>query len=91
MIIPDTDDILSNNILKTCYETSVRYNIDIIRFNQYDERVKGGWMKIFSNKIKDSIVYQPKISTFMFYGLGYLKLNDFSVSNKFIKREIYIN
>lgn len=90
LIIPDTDDILSNNILKTCYETSVRYNIDMIRFNQYDERVKGGWMKIFNNKIKDSIIYQPKISTFMFYGLGYLKLNDFSVSNKFIKREIFI-
>ena len=35
IIMPDADDILSENILKTCYETAIKNNIDIIRFNIY--------------------------------------------------------
>ena len=35
IIMPDADDILSENILKTCYETATKNNIDMIRFNIY--------------------------------------------------------
>ena len=35
IIMPDADDILSEDILKTCYETAIKENIDIIRFNIY--------------------------------------------------------
>jgi glycosyltransferase involved in cell wall biosynthesis len=35
IIMPDADDILSENILKTCYETAKKNNIEMIRFNIY--------------------------------------------------------
>ena len=91
IIIPDSDDILSNKILQNCYETSIKYNYEMIRFNQYEQKTKGkGWMQVINN-LESHEIYQPKLSTFMFYGLGYLKLNDFSISNKFIKRTAYKN
>ena len=90
IIIPDSDDILSNKILQNCYETSIKYNYEMIRFNQYEQKTKGkGWMQVINN-LESHEIYQPKLSTFMFYGLGYLKLNDFSISNKFIKRDLFI-
>jgi glycosyltransferase involved in cell wall biosynthesis len=32
LIFPDSDDILSNDILKKCYNIAKRYNYDLIRF-----------------------------------------------------------
>ena len=90
IIIPDSDDILSNKILQICYKASIRNNYEMIRFNQYEQKTKGeGWMKVI-NKLGSHEIYQPQLSIFMFYGLGYLKLNDFSISNKFIKRDLFI-
>lgn len=89
IIIPDSDDILSNTILKICYKLSIRYKYEMIRFNQYEENSKGYWMKVF-NEFKTYEIYQPELSTFIFYGLGNLQLHDFSISNKFIKRELFI-
>ena len=33
VILPDPDDILSQNILNLCYKLSIKYNYDIIRFH----------------------------------------------------------
>ena len=33
LIIPDSDDILSNNILRICYNVAKKNNYDLIRFN----------------------------------------------------------
>ena len=90
IIIPDSDDILSNNILKICYKISKKDNYEMIRFNQYDEILQGYWMKLYFNEFKVHKIYQPELSTFNFYGLGYLRLHDFSISNKFIKRDLFI-
>ena len=87
--IPDSDDILSQKILKICYEATRRYNYDMIRFNYYEQKTKGAWMKAF-NQLGNLRIYQPELSTFIFYGLGYLRLNDFLVTNKLIKRDLYI-
>jgi hypothetical protein len=89
LIIPDSDDILSENILKTCYYLSKTYNCDMIRFNQFEEKTNGRWFKIV-NKLKSHPIYQPIIYDYLFYALGHLKLNDFSISNKFLKRELFI-
>ena len=89
VIIPDSDDILSKNILKSCYYLSKKYNYEMIRFNQYEQRTNGRWAKIV-NKLKSYPIYQPQLSDYIFYALGYFKLNDFSVSNKFVKRELFI-
>ena len=87
IIIPDVDDILSDNILKKCYYLAKRYNYEMIRFNMYSDKPF-----IFS-KIKENlknIIYQPELSNFILYGEGYLKLFDGIISNKFIKRIAYI-
>jgi glycosyltransferase involved in cell wall biosynthesis len=89
IMIPDVDDMLSENILYNCYETAKLNNYEMIRFNIYI-----GEQKIFFDKIVDNLenrpVYQPELTTYLFYGLGYLKQIDFNLSNKFIKRDAYI-
>ena len=87
IIIPDGDDILSQNILKICYYVAKTYNYDLIRFNMYSDP------KFIFNIINDNLtnpIYQPKLKNLLIYGLGYQKLVDGIISNKFIKRIIYI-
>ena len=61
----------------------------MIRFNIYY-----GNKTLFNNKIIDKLksepIYQPELSTYLFYGLGYLQQIDFNLSNKFVKRKAYI-
>ena len=89
IIIPDVDDILAPNILQTCYDISKKNNYELIRFNIYI-----GNESIFFDNIVDGIevrqIYQPELSTYLFYGKGDLQQIDFNLSNKFIKRISYI-
>ena len=87
--MPDSDDILSENILKTCYETSTKNNIDMIRFNIYigNESI---FFDYFVNKLRVKPIFQPELRTYLFYGLNKLEQIDFNLSNKFIKRDVYI-
>lgn len=90
IIIPDSDDLLSSNILKQSLMIAEEKNYDFIRFNTY----LGNKDIFFYNKIKNlsnQTINQPELSSLMFYGLGYLKLIDPMISNKFIKRNILIN
>ena len=41
-------------------------------------------------KIENRDIYQKELSSYIFYGNGYLKQNDFIVINKFVKRDVYI-
>ena len=90
LIIPDIDDILSENILYNCYQQAKMKNYEILRFNIYDDTKGRLFFKSIVTNLKDRAVYQPELSTYIFYGLGYLKQIDFNLSNKFIKREAYI-
>jgi glycosyltransferase involved in cell wall biosynthesis len=89
IIMPDADDILSENILKTCYESAIKNNIDIIRFNIYigNENI---FFDYYVNKLKVKPIFQPELKTYLFYGLNTLEQIDFNLSNKFIKRDIFI-
>ena len=61
----------------------------MIRFNIY----KGESNIFFNhivNRLKISPIYQPELTTYLFYALGTLEQIDFNLSNKFIKRETYI-
>lgn len=89
IIMPDADDILSENILKTCYETAIKNNIDIIRFNIYigNENI---FFDYYVNKLKVKPIFQPELKTYLFYGLNTLEQIDFNLSNKFIKRDVFI-
>lgn len=45
---------------------------------------------IIKDIISEKIIYQPELSSYIFYGKGNLELIDVCISNKLIKREIYI-
>ena len=89
LIIPDGDDILSVNLLNKCFLIAEKYNYDMIRFNTYL-----GNRKIFIyDKIKylvNKYIYQPQLSSYIFYSGGNLEITDPMISNKFIKRNIFI-
>ena len=90
ILIPDCDDILSNDILNKTYMLAKKYNYDIINFNLYI-----GNKKMFMNEIIENIerrpIYQPELSTYIFYGKGYLEQIDVCLHNKLVKKEIYLN
>lgn len=88
LIIPDSDDILSNNILKQTYFTAERNQYELIRFNFYFQNHIDINNDIF-NRPKNPI-YQPELRTFLFYGLGELRYHDYNICNKFIKRDLFI-
>lgn len=89
IIIPDSDDILSSDILNQCLMIAEEKDYDMIRFNTY----LGNKNIFMYNNIKyliNKAIYQPELSSYIFYGLGYLKIIDPMISNKFIKRDILI-
>ena len=87
LIIPDADDILSKNILRICYYVAKKNNYDLIRFNMFSQ--KNFIFNIIDNNLMNPI-YQPELKNILIYGLGYQKLIDGIISNKFIKRIIYV-
>lgn len=89
LLISDIDDILSYNILDFCYQLAKNKDYEMIRFNLYYGNRTLFQSKIIK-KIDSELIYQPKLSYYLFYGLGYLKQIDFNLSNKFIKRDAYI-
>ena len=89
LILPDPDDILSQDSLKIFYVFATKYNYELLRFNLYI-----GWNKIFfsdcANPTPSRPVKIPEIKTFLFYASHKLRQIDFNVSNKFVKREALI-
>lgn len=88
LIFPDPDDLLSIDSLQFCYFKAKKENYDIIRFNLYTGN-KNHILK-FVNKITINQIFQPQLSFYNFYSKGYLEQTDFIISNKCIKRELFI-
>ena len=89
LIVPDSDDILSENIIDISYYLAKKYDFEIIRYNIYLGN-KNIFLLAPFNKFENRPIYQPELSTYLFYGSGKLKYVDFNISNKFIKREAFI-
>jgi len=87
IIIPDGDDILSQNILRICFYVAKKNNYDLIRFNTYSK--PRFVFNIIDNNLKNP-VYQPKLKNHLVYGFGKKKLVDGVINNKFIRRKTYI-
>ena len=87
LIFPDPDDILSEDILSKCYEIAKKNNFEMIRFNMYSKYFFP--FNLIQNNLPN-IIYQPYLRTHLIYGLGYEKLIDGIISNKFIKRTTFI-
>ena len=89
VIIPDPDDILSRDIIRICYKYGEKYKYDIIRFNSY--RGKGKYLNNNFCKFQKNIaIYQPELSTYLYYGNFNLQIIDSYINNKFIKKIVYI-
>ena len=89
IILPDPDDIITKNILNLCYKYVIKYKVEMIRFNIY----LGKGVYCFNdriNKIKYKLINQPELSTNLFYGNNELETIDCFITNKFIKKEVYI-
>ena len=89
VILPDPDDILSQNSLHMFYFFAKKHDFEMLRFNLY----LGKNIIFFSdcaNPTPSKPIYSPEIKTFLFYATGRLRQIDFNVSNKFIKREALI-
>ena len=61
----------------------------MIRFNIYIGN-KTIFFEDIVNEIENVVIFHPIITTYLFYGLGYIKQIDFNLSNKFIKRDAYV-
>ena len=89
LIFPDPDDILEQSCLHYYYNLAKKNDYELIRFYIY-----AGKKKIFFGKyiihLPSKPIYQPELSTYLFYALKFLFQIDFNVSNKFIKREAII-
>ena len=89
LLLPDPDDILYKNILNICYKFAEKYNYEIIRFNLYLGQKQIHFEKLVQI-IGNKIVFQRELSTYSFYATQELKVVDLNVSNKLIKKEVYI-
>ena len=89
IMLPDPDDILEQNCLHYFYNLAKRNDYELIRFYIYTgkRRIYFGYHVIPLPSIP---IYQPKLSTYLFYASKFLRQIDYNVSNKFIKREALI-
>ena len=47
-------------------------------------------LKNFAKNHEDRPIYQPELSTYVFYGDKEIRMIDYYITNKFIKRQIYV-
>lgn len=87
IILPDPDDILSKDILNICYKYAEKYHFNLIRFKHFN----GDKVKSFNpDDNNNKLIYQPALSTIIFYGSNELQQTDYYINNKFIEKKIYI-
>ena len=73
-----------------CLNLSEENNYDIIRFQTLLDDNNEIFKKNKINNLINKTIYQPKLSSFMFYGSNHLEIVDPIITNKFIKRNILI-
>ena len=89
LILPDPDDIFSKDILRICYKVSEKYNYEMIKFNMYLGNKELHYEK-YSHDKANTEIYQPDLSMYCFYGGDELRVIDSNLTNKFIKKEIFL-
>ena len=89
LLFIDGDDLLVNNILERTYLIAKSKDIDIIQYQHY---IGDFYNTFYCSDIKrtDKIIYQPELSSLMYYENGTLHQSEFNVWGKLIKREIFL-
>ena len=90
IMFADSDDILLPNILKESYEIAKKGNYEIILFSIFKRSLRGKYYKYKYIYGRKKVIYQPELSSFMYYGKGYLKQIDFHLVGKLIKKDVFI-
>ena len=83
VLINDPDDLLLNNILIKCYETSKYFNLDILQYFA----MRGSYNKNmiwFNNKYRSGILNSEKVKDVFFYSITR------TLWDKLIKRDTFI-
>ena len=89
LLFIDGDDLLVNNILEKSYLKAKEKNIDIIQFQTYS----GDFFKSFycsNKKRKTEPIYQPELSSLMYYEDNILHQSEFNIWGKLIKRDTFL-
>ena len=88
IILPDPDDILNKDIINLCYKYAEKYDYEVIRFIIHKKNGKYEYNDLNQEEKKE--ILQPELSTYMFYGNNELRIIDYYIHNKFIKKEVFI-
>ena len=89
IMLPDPDDILSQDCLFFFYNLAKKNDYELIRFYIYTGN-RNIYFGYHVKPIPSKPIYQPILSTYLFYALKICRQIDYNVSNKFIKREALI-
>ena len=89
LIFVDPDDLLAENILNYFHELIKKYDFDLIRFNLYMGNYDLNLPEIV-HFLKSQPLYKPNIYFHLFFGFGKLLQLDFYITNKLIKRKLFI-
>ena len=89
LLFVDPDDIISENILNYFDIITKKYDYDLIRYNLYigDYDVNLPYIVYF---LGSKPLYKPNIFFHLFYGFGKLFQLDYYITNKLIKRQLFI-
>jgi glycosyltransferase involved in cell wall biosynthesis len=86
----DSDDVLHYNILNIAYEEAQKGDYDIIQFKVARKKLTDERYSYYSYDRNTTPIYQPELSSLMYYYNGTLFQTDFHVWDKLIKREALI-
>ena len=91
LLFIDGDDLLVNNILEKAYLKAKNkdLNIDIVQYQTYS----GDFYNTFflsDKKRMEKLIYQPELSSLMYYENGNLHQSEYFIWGKLIKREVYL-
>ena len=89
LLFVDPDDLISKNILNYTYNLAKRFDYDLIRFNIYMGKYKLNLPEIV-NYLNSDPLNKPNIHLYLFYGFGHLLQLDYYITNKLIKKKIFI-
>ena len=88
ILFSDSDDLLLYNILNKTYDAAKKGNYEIVQFGVYRRNNKGA-MWNYGEVRNTTPIYQPQLSSLMYYYRGYLKQTDWHIWGKLIKREVF--
>ena len=86
IMFADSDDLLVYNILNRTYEEAKQDDFEIVQFAVYRKSPSDSYWN-YGEIRNNTPIYQPQLSSLMYYYRGYLKQTEWHIWGKLIKRE----